>query len=133
MYFEEAKVTGTRRDEKTKRLEKIKMRDCYRIVKELGKGAYGEVNKCIYKENINDKKCAVKDYRACKILSKSNMDEKAHVEFKNEVECMWILQNPVQHPSIINMFHYFEDPKRYCLIEELCTGGDLFDHFAEKM
>ena len=56
------------------------------------------------------------------------MDEKAHDEFRNEVECMWILQQPEPHPSIIRMFHYFEDPKRYCLIQELSTGGDLFDH-----
>lgn len=67
------------------------MRDCYRIIKELGKGAYGEVMQCVYKENIKDKKCSIKDYRACKILSKAYMDQAAHDEFKNEVECMWIL------------------------------------------
>ena len=50
------------------------MRDCYRVSKELGKGAYGEVVQCIYKENIKDKRCTVKDYRACKILSKAYMD-----------------------------------------------------------
>ena len=67
------------------------MRDCYRIVKQLGKGAYGEVMQCVYKENIRDVRNTVKDYRAVKILSKSYMDQKAHDEFKNEVECMWIL------------------------------------------
>jgi serine/threonine protein kinase len=50
------------------------MRDCYRIVKELGKGAYGEVMQCVYIENIRDRKSTVKDYRAVKILSKSYMD-----------------------------------------------------------
>ena len=43
------------------------MRDCYRIDKFLGKGAFGEVRQCVYKENIKDKKSTVKDYRAVKI------------------------------------------------------------------
>lgn len=55
VYFLEAKES------------KIKMRDCYRIDKLLGKGAYGEVRQCVYKENIKDKKSTVKDYRAVKI------------------------------------------------------------------
>lgn len=38
-----------------------KMRDYYRILDPpLGSGAYGEVRKCIFKENIMDKKSSLK-------------------------------------------------------------------------
>ena len=38
-----------------------KMRDYYRILDPpLGAGAYGEVRKCIFKENITDKKSSLK-------------------------------------------------------------------------
>ena len=54
-----------------------KMRDYYRILDpELGKGAYGEVRKCIYKDNIMDKISSLKQFRAVKIMSRAYMEEK---------------------------------------------------------
>jgi len=40
------------------------------------------------------------------------MEEKDLQSFHNEVECMIKLS----HPSILKMYHYFEDPKRYLLV-----------------
>jgi hypothetical protein len=52
-----------------------KMRNYYRILDPpLGKGAYGEVRKCIYKEDIQNKKSSIKEFRAVKILSKAHME-----------------------------------------------------------
>jgi len=59
-----------------------KMRDFYRILDPpLGTGAYGEVRKCVYKENMRDKKSSMKSYRAVKILSKAYMEEKDILSF----------------------------------------------------
>lgn len=59
-----------------------KMRDYYRILANpLGKGAYGEVRKCYYKDNIRDKKDRYKQYRAVKVLSKAYMEDKNVVDF----------------------------------------------------
>ena len=101
-----------------------KMRDYYRILDPpLGTGAYGEVRRCVYKENMKDKKSSMKQYRAVKILSKAYMEERDILSFQNEVECMYKLQ----HPSILKMYHYFEDPKRYLLVQDIIEGGELYD------
>ena len=100
------------------------MRDHYTIDNLLGTGAYGEVRRCIYKKDVHDKKCTTKQFRACKILSKAYMEEKDKAGFEREVECMQVLQ----HPSIMKMFHFFEDSKRYMVITEMCEGGELLDY-----
>ena len=33
----------------------------------------------------------------------------------------------LDHPCILKCVHYFEDPKRFMLITDLCEGGELFD------
>jgi len=33
----------------------------------------------------------------------------------------------LKHPSILKMYHYFEDPKRYLLVQDICSGGELYD------
>lgn len=32
----------------------------------------------------------------------------------------------------MKIFHYFEDPKRYLLVTELCQGGELTDQLNNK-
>lgn len=68
-----------------------KMRDYYRILEKLGQGTFGEVRKCIYKDNIKDKRSTIKHYRAVKILSKAYMEEKEIKVFYNEVESLYQL------------------------------------------
>ena len=104
------------------------MRDFYRIDDKLGEGAFGEVRRCVYKEHMNDKRSSIKDYRAVKIQSKAYMEEKELLSFKNEVACM----NQINHPSIMKLHHFYEDPKRYLLITELCRGGDLYEYVHKK-
>mmetsp|Transcript_5489 Transcript_5489/g.9303 ORF Transcript_5489/g.9303 Transcript_5489/m.9303 type:complete len:174 (+) Transcript_5489:25-546(+) len=116
-------------NQEANQLHSRKMRDYYRILDPpLGQGGYGKVMKCVYKENMKDKKSSIKQIRAVKIMSKSYMDEKDVVNFQNEVKCLHTLD----HPNILKMYHYFEDTKRYMLITELCPGGDLFEYFKVK-
>lgn len=106
------------------------MRDHYRIGDLLGTGAYGQVRKCVYKENMKDRNSAVKQYRAVKILSKAHMEDKDIDAFKEEVACMMVLQKENVHPSLVRLYHIFEDPKRLLLVQELFTGGDLYDYMS---
>lgn len=107
------------------------MRDHYRITDLLGKGAYGEARKCVYKKDVKNKKDSYKDYRAVKILSKAYMGEKDYIKFYNEVEIMKKLSEE-NHPNIVKIYHYFEDPKRFLLVNELCAGGELAELFFNK-
>ena len=101
------------------------MRDKYRIMDPaLGKGAFGEVRKCYTIPRAALKRqSAIKQYKAVKILSKAYMSDKEFQSFKNEVQCMKLLD----HPNILKCVHFFEDDKRYMLITDLCEGGELLD------
>jgi calcium-dependent protein kinase len=63
-----------------------------------------------------------------KILYKENMTEE---DVKTLLEEISILSQ-LDHPSIIKMFEYFEDEKRYYLIMEYCSGGELFDEIINQ-
>ena len=119
------------------------MRDYYRILDKLGEGAFGEVRKCVYREKSTSKSF-YKQYRAVKIISKNHLDEKGEKSFQNEVEMMLDLTGMFKnvdkdkqvdqqtHPSIVKMFHYFEDARRYLLVTELCEKGELFNYIHEQ-
>lgn len=92
------------------------MRDHYRILDPpLGVGAYGEVRQCVYKDSILDKKSSLKQLRAVKIMSKAYMEEREMRSFKNEIDCL----KTMNHPYIVKLHHYFEDPKRYLIVTDL--------------
>jgi calcium-dependent protein kinase len=60
-------------------------------------------------------------------MKKSNLD-KAEIEcLKNEIKIL----KQLDHPSIAKMFEYFEDDKRYYIIQEICKGGELFDEIVK--
>jgi len=75
------------------------------------------------------------------------MDDKGLMSFKNEVEIMLYLTNKLRsdlfdgdedvdeqqtHPSIVKIFHYFEDARRFLLVTELCEKGELFGYIQEN-
>jgi len=33
----------------------------------------------------------------------------------------------------MKMYHYYEDPKRYLLILDICSGGNMNDAFKKRM
>lgn len=100
-----------------------KMRDNYKILANpLGQGAYGEVRKCIFKDDIRDKNNRYKEYRAVKVMSKAYMEDKNILDFQNEVAVNLMLN----HPNIAKIFEWYEDENRYMLISELVKGGELF-------
>lgn len=97
-----------------------RFRDYYQIGPSLGNGAYGEVRKCIHK--------VTKAIRAVKIIKKECLQGNEKLRFFYEMEIM----KKLDHPNILRIFEVFQDQKRYYLITELCTGGELFDEISKR-
>lgn len=38
----------------------------------------------------------------------------------------------LDHPNILKLYEFYEDPKRYYLVTGLCTGGELFDEITNR-
>lgn len=81
----------------------------------MGSGTYGEVRKCKHQ-----KSGAV---RAVKIVKQERLVPSEKDLLKHEIE----LLRRLDHPNILKLFEVFLDEKRYYLVTELCTGGELFD------
>jgi serine/threonine protein kinase len=69
----------------------------YRIGKEIGTGAFGEVRGCVHIET--------KTQRAVKFMNKSQMDEKEISECRNEFQILAKLN----HPNIIQCFGFYDE------------------------
>ena len=102
------KVNFTRRREG-------KIIDHYRVGKRLGQGAFGEVRRVVHIETG--------DQRAVKVISKQSMSEHEQQTLYNEIN---ILKN-LDHPNVVKVYEYFEDEKRFFIVTEICSGGELFD------
>jgi calcium-dependent protein kinase len=84
----------------------------------IGEGSFGKVVKVTHKET--------KVIRACKIIPKSHIKHKNL--FRSEVQIL----RDVDHPHIIKLYEEFEDEKFVYLVQELCTGGELFDRIVKS-
>ena len=93
--------------------------DYYNVLKKLGKGAYGKVYEV--KNRITE------EIRACKQLSKSNINNLK--TFEKEIEILIKLD----HPNIIKLYEIFEDERFIFLVMEKCNGGELFDNIIEHI
>ena len=38
----------------------------------------------------------------------------------------------LDHPNILKLYELYEDDKRYFLVSELCSGGELYDELAKR-
>ena len=89
----------------------------YDLKEKLGEGAYG----CVYK--VLQRKTNY--LRAVKAIKKKLVDRN---EFMNEIEVL----KTVDHPNIIKLFDCYYDRKFYYMVEEYCSGGDLFDYIQKE-
>lgn len=66
--------------------------------------------------------------RAVKIIRKDSLDSKEKQRFFQEIDIL----RQLDHPNIVRLYEVFQDEKRYYLVTELCTGGELFDEITNK-
>ena len=69
-------------------------------------GAYGEVRKCLSKET--------NALRAVKIINKKYLEEEEKQKLLSEISIL----KQMDHPNILKLYEFFQDPKRYFLVTE---------------
>lgn len=89
----------------------------YKVVEEIGSGAFGTVKKVML---INNKETI----RAMKILPRENIIKGK--DGKKLIEEIEILKN-MEHPNIVKIFEYFYDKNNVYIISEFCDQGDLLE------
>lgn len=92
----------------------------YSIGEELGKGAFGTVNKCV---RIFDNKVF-----AVKIINKQHFTEKDKEHLKIELSILKL----VCHPNIIHMDCFYETSNYIYFVMEYIEGGDLLNYIIKR-
>ncbi|OQR98960.1 calcium-dependent protein kinase [Achlya hypogyna] len=90
----------------------------YRIIKELGTGAFGVVNQV---ESLS-----TSEQYAMKVIT-IGPNAKLPV-LRKEID-LW---RGLQHPNIVRLIETFESPTHIYMIMELCTGGHLFNAIKSR-
>ena len=94
----------------------------YKMGANLGSGHTGDVSRCVHRDS--------KEERAVKIFRRNTLSETTvhGTRRSQEVEILRI----VDHPNIVRVYEYFEDPKRIFLVMEYCRGGELQQRINSK-
>lgn len=92
----------------------------YKLGRKLGSGAYSVVHIATHRET--------RKQVAVKCIAKTNMTQSDVVSLKHEVEIMRTLN----HPNVVPLLDYFEEPRYYYIVTPLCTGGELFNALVKR-
>ena len=88
----------------------------YTFLEKLGSGAFGTVYKIKHK--------TLGHIRAVKVLSKDALKQySCDKTFLHEIEIL----SKLDHPNIIKIFDYYTDKNNFYVVNELVTGGELYD------
>ncbi|KAI8916100.1 kinase-like domain-containing protein, partial [Gorgonomyces haynaldii] len=91
----------------------------YELYEVLGKGGFGTV----YRAQTNNTQVAIK------LINKQQMKQQNLTRrVANEVEVHWQLR----HPSILELYNYFEDAEYVYLVMELCENGELYKYLKQR-
>ena len=90
----------------------------YEVIKKIGEGAYGKIYKVKNKQSG--------DIRAMKQIIKSKITDMT--KFQTEIKIL----SKVDHPNIVRLYEVIEDDKYYNLLQELCTGGELYKKYQSS-
>lgn len=66
--------------------------------------------------------------RAVKIINKKYIAEEDKQKLIKEIDIL----KQLDHPNIIKLYEFFQDEKRYFLVTEYCSGGELFDKISDE-
>ncbi|KAJ3179610.1 Serine/threonine-protein kinase plk4 [Geranomyces variabilis] len=98
--------------------------DDYEIGEMLGRGGFGFVHRAVSKSaGTYGREVAIKmiDKR---LMKAANMTRRV----ANEVEVHWQLH----HPSILELYNYFEDNSYVYLVMEICQNGELYQYIHHR-
>jgi len=94
--------------------------DDYDLLNFIGKGGSGEVYKAKEKKSSN--------IVAIKMISKTKIRSlNTHKRIRQEVE----IHHRLKHPSIVELYGFFEDSSYVYLVQELCCGGDFYSYLKK--
>eukprot|EP00913_Durusdinium_trenchii_P027150 g25475.t1 len=65
-------------------------------------------------------------FMAIKAINRHKISD--HGRFQVEVD----IQSSLDHPNIVKLYEVFQDAKRFYLVMELCTGGELFERIVAE-
>ena len=99
------------------RMKSKSLFDEYEIKEKLGEGAYGAVYK-VQQRTTNF-------LRAVKAIKRKHVDS---TSFSNEISVL----RTIDYPNIIKLFDCYYDNNYYYMVEEYCSGGDLFDYIQKQ-
>ncbi|KAF4652941.1 hypothetical protein FOL46_009427 [Perkinsus olseni] len=88
------------------------VRKIYNFLETVGRGSFGVVHKVVHKESDQ--------LRVCKTVDKAKSSVPL-VQLEEEIKII----SQLDHPNVIKIYEYFEDPKHIHLIMEACWGGEL--------
>ena len=91
----------------------------YELCNYIGKGGFGRVYKVRHKLS--------NQYRAMKIIQCKSTSEYYSSTINKEIN---ILKN-LDHPNILKVYEFYSSNKYIYIINELCTGGELFDKIVD--
>ena len=103
----------------------------YDLGKELGAGGFSTVRLATNKKTGQQV--------AVKTLCKLSNEVKGHLEpddlamIRNEVMIVSYLADQVRHPNVVSLVDIFEEETKVHLLQELCTGGELFYRIELKL
>ena len=109
-------------EDKEKEKEKDDFFKCYKIGKELGKGAFSIVKEAIDLSNGT--------VRAVKIIKGKEISTREVAKIEREARICCKISN---HQNIASMIkNYKKDQENYYMVFELITGGELFDDIVKR-
>lgn len=95
----------------------------YSKEKKLGEGSFGTVY-------LVKHKILTSTFRAMKELKKNTRDisKETETEIMNEINIL----KKLDHPNIVKLFEFYNQPDSFYLVTEYCKEGELFKHIVDK-
>lgn len=92
----------------------------YSFGKKLGEGGFAEVFEATNK--VDGNKVAIK------CIKREAMEKEDIEAIFQEVRVL----ESLNHPNIVHLFEFFEEPTHYYMVMEVISGGELFDRIVAK-
>ena len=99
--------------------------DDFKMLSLIGRGAFGEVYLCRYKEDKDGKLLALKKLRKEEMVNKNQV---MHVRAEQE-----ILQAGERNNWVVNLHHSFQDSDYLYLIMDYLPGGDMMQWLIKEL